>query len=54
MKKIDAVRMVREIRDKQHAETAGKTPEQVREYYRQKSLWVLENQPQKPATTKNR
>ena len=54
MKKIDAVRMVRDIRDKQHAETAGKTPEQVREYYRQKSLWAFENQPQKSATSKKR
>ena len=37
MKKIDAVKMVRNIRDKQNADTAGKSPQEIIDYFRRKA-----------------
>jgi len=41
MSKIDAVRMVREIRDRQYAETKGKTRREVEKYYKEKAKWAF-------------
>jgi len=37
MKKIDAVKMVRDIRDKQNSDTAGKFPQEIIDYFRRKA-----------------
>ena len=37
MKKIDALKMVRNIRDKQNADTAGKSPKEIIDYFRRKA-----------------
>lgn len=37
MKKIDAVKMVRDIRDKQNTDTAGKSPQEIIDYFRRKA-----------------
>jgi len=37
MKKIDAVKMVRTIRDKQNKETLGKSPKEIIDYFRKKA-----------------
>ena len=37
MKKIDALKMVRNIRDKQNADTAGKSPQEIIDYFRRKA-----------------
>ncbi len=40
MKKIDALKMVRNIRDKQNADTAGKSPQEIIDYFRRKAREV--------------
>lgn len=40
MKKIDAVEIVRRIRDKQNEETSGKSPKEIIEYYRRKAKQI--------------
>lgn len=42
MKKIDAVKMVRNIRDKQNKEIVGKSPKEIIEYFRRKAGKVIE------------
>ena len=37
MKKIDAVKIVRNIRDEHHKETLGKSPTEVIAYFRKKA-----------------
>ena len=37
MKKIDTLKMVRNIRDKQNADTAGKSPQEIIDYFRRKA-----------------
>jgi len=37
MKKINAVEMVRNIRDKQNKDTAGMSPKEIIEYFQQKA-----------------
>ena len=37
MKKIDAVKMVRDIRDKQTKDTSGKSPLEIIDYFRRKA-----------------
>lgn len=37
MKKIDAVEMVRNIRDKQNKDTSGKSPQEIVDYFRRKA-----------------
>ena len=37
MKKIDALKMVRNIRDKQNSDTAGKSPQEIIDYFRRKA-----------------
>lgn len=37
MKKIDAVKMVRKIRDQQSKETAGKSTQEIIDYFRKKA-----------------
>ena len=37
MKKNDALKMVRNIRDKQNADTAGKSPQEIIDYFRRKA-----------------
>ncbi len=37
MKKIDTVKMVRNIRDKQNTDTAGKSPQEIIDYFRRKA-----------------
>lgn len=43
MKKIDAVKMVRNIRDKQNTDTAGKSPQEIIDYFRRKAGEVVAN-----------
>ncbi len=40
MKKIDAVKMVRNIRDKQNTDMAGKSPQEIIDYFRRKAMEV--------------
>ena len=42
MKKIDAVEMVRNIRDKQNKDTSGKSPKEIIDYFRSKAKEVSE------------
>ena len=42
MKKIDAVAIVRNIRDKQNKDTSGKSPQEIVEYYRRKAGKISE------------
>ena len=41
MKKIDAVKMVRNIRNKQNAEIADKSPQEIIDYFRRKAGKVV-------------
>ena len=41
MKKIDAVKMVRNIRDKQNTDLAGKSPQEIIDYFRRKAGKVV-------------
>lgn len=41
MKKIDAIEMVRNIRDKHSAETAGKSPQEIIDYFRKKAAKIV-------------
>jgi len=43
MTKIDAVAMVREIRDKQNKDTFGKSPQEIIEYFRKKASEISKN-----------
>ena len=43
MKKINAVEMVRYIRDKQNKDTAGKSPQDIIEYFQKKARQITEN-----------
>ena len=42
MKKINAVEMVRNIRDKQNKDTAGKSPQEMIDYFRKKAEKIAE------------
>ncbi len=42
MKKIDAVEIVRNIRDKQSKDTSGKSPKEIIEYFRKKAKKIAE------------
>ncbi len=42
MKKIDAVEMVRNIRDKQNKDTSGKSPQEIIDYFRRKAREIAE------------
>ena len=42
MKKIDAVEMVRTIRDKQLKDTLGKSPQETIDYFRAKAAKIAE------------
>ena len=42
MKKIDAVKMVRNIRDNQNTDTAGKSPQEIIDYFRRKAKEIAE------------
>jgi hypothetical protein len=42
MKKIDAITMVRKIRDKQSKEIAGKTTQDIINYYRKKASEITD------------
>ncbi len=42
MKKIDAVEMVRNIRDKQSKEIAGKSSQEIINYFRRKAGRIIE------------
>ena len=42
MKKIDAVKMVRNIRDKQTKDTSGKSPQEIIDYFRRKAGKISE------------
>ena len=42
MKKIDAVEMVRHIRDQQNQDTSGKTPREMIDYFRNKAERIVE------------
>lgn len=44
MKKIDAVKMVRKIRDKQSKDTAGKSNQDIIDYFRKKAGELLKKQ----------
>ena len=37
MKRIDAVEMVRRIRDKQNKDTSGESPQEIVDYFRKKA-----------------
>lgn len=37
MKKINAVKMVRKIRDRQNRDTSGKSPKEIIDYFRRKA-----------------
>lgn len=53
MSKTGAVRMVREIRDKQFNETKTKSKKELREYFKEKAAWAFEGLPKKvPAAPK--
>ena len=41
MNNINAVKMVRNIRDKQYEETKGKTHEEIKKYYNKNSEWAF-------------
>jgi hypothetical protein len=43
MKKIDAIAMVREIRDKQHKDIENKTHQEIIEYFREKANGLKDN-----------
>ncbi len=43
MKKIDAVKMVRRIRDQQSKETAGKSTQEIIDYFRKKAEKIAES-----------
>jgi hypothetical protein len=51
-KTIDAVKMVRAIRDKQYKELLGKSEEEVKEYYRVNSEWAFNKSAKKSKTNK--
>jgi len=42
MKKIDAVEMVRNIRDKQNKDISGKSPNEIIDYFRRKARKIAE------------
>jgi hypothetical protein len=42
MKKINAVSMVREIRDKQYEETKNLKGNELKKYYSEKAKWTIE------------
>jgi hypothetical protein len=41
MNNINAVKMVRNIRDKQYEETKGKTHDEIKKYYNKNSEWAF-------------
>jgi hypothetical protein len=51
---IDAVKMVRAIRDKQYKELLGKSKEEVKEYYRVNSEWAFNKSIKKTKTIKTK
>jgi hypothetical protein len=42
MEKIDAVEMVRKIRDKQHEDIAGKSPQEIIDYFQRKAVEIAQ------------
>ncbi len=42
MEKIDAVEMVRKIRDKQHEDITGKSPQEIIDYFQRKAVEVAQ------------
>ena len=44
MKKIDTVKMVRNIRDKQNRETSGKSSGEIIDYFRRKARKIAEKE----------
>lgn len=42
MKNINAVEMVRNIRDKQSKDVSGKSPQKIIEYFRRKAMEIAE------------
>jgi len=42
MKKINAVSMVREIRDRQYEETKNLKGDELKKYYSEKAKWTIE------------
>lgn len=44
MKKIDAVEMVRNIRDKQNKAISGKSPQEIIEYFRRRAAEISEKE----------
>ena len=44
MNNLKAVKMVREIRDRQYEEIMGKSPEELIKYYKKHSFWALGEQ----------
>jgi len=49
---IDAVKMVRAIRDKQYKELQGKSNKEINEYYRLNSEWAFDKKTRKSKTIK--
>jgi hypothetical protein len=47
MNNIDAVKMVRNIRDKQYEETKGRTKEEIKKYFRKNSEWAFTTEKKK-------
>jgi hypothetical protein len=52
MKKINAVSMVREIRDGQYEETKNLKGDELRKYYSEKAQWAIEEK-KAPSIQKN-
>ena len=40
MSNIDAVKFMRDIRDRQFKETRNKSPEEIRNYFKEKARWI--------------
>jgi len=51
---IDAVKMVRAIRDKQYKELAGRSKKEQHEYYRLNSEWAFSKAATKKKVIKNK
>jgi hypothetical protein len=47
MNNINAVKMVRDIRDKMSKELKGKTGEEINEYYKKHSEWAFKKETKK-------
>jgi len=47
MNNINAVKMVRDIRDKQYEETKGKSKEEIKQYFKKNSEWAFRTEKKK-------